>query len=128
MILSQQIDNPGDTRLSCWLSAGSVQARVRPSDWPAVMPRILSRNLPSARSPLHLYPCFEADRSRPPLRPNILGLTPRQNPHRARCTVAPHRPRFRALALFGRRPPQRVDSLIIAGVRKPAQERPHALQ
>ena len=44
MILSQPIDNPADTRLSCWLSAGSVQARVRPSDWPAVMPPILSRN------------------------------------------------------------------------------------
>ena len=76
MILSQQIDNPGDTSTSCWLSAGSVQARVRPSDWPAVMPPILSRNLPSARSPLHPYPCFEADRSRPPLRPNILAPDP----------------------------------------------------
>ena len=30
-------------------------------------------------------------------------------------------PRFRALALFGRRPHQRADSLINAGVRKPAQ-------
>jgi len=30
-------------------------------------------------------------------------------------------PRFRALALFGRRPNERVESLVIAGVRKPAQ-------
>ena len=34
----------------------------------------------------------------------------------------PHRPRFRALALFGRRPYERVDGLVIAGVRKPAQK------
>ena len=34
----------------------------------------------------------------------------------------PHRPRFRALALFGRRPNQRVEGLVIAGVQKPAQE------
>jgi hypothetical protein len=34
----------------------------------------------------------------------------------------PHLPRFRALALFRRRPPQRVAGLVIAGIRKPAQE------
>jgi hypothetical protein len=33
---------------------------------------------------------------------------PRQNPHSARSTAATHFPRFRALAPFGRRPPQRV--------------------
>jgi hypothetical protein len=33
----------------------------------------------------------------------------------------PHLPRFRALALFRRRPPERVPGLVIAGVRKPAQ-------
>jgi hypothetical protein len=32
-------------------------------------------------------------------------------------------PRFRPLALFERRPPERVDGLSIAGVRKPAQGR-----
>jgi hypothetical protein len=31
-------------------------------------------------------------------------------------------PRFRALALFGRRPPERVVGIVGAGVRKPAQE------
>ena len=35
----------------------------------------------------------------------------------------PHRPRFRALALFGRRPYQRVEGLVIAGAQKPAQNR-----
>jgi hypothetical protein len=36
-------------------------------------------------------------------------------------------PRFRALALFGRRPPERVIGIVGAGVRKPAQEPPSAL-
>ena len=40
----------------------------------------------------------------------------------------PHRPRFRALALFGRRPYQRVEGLVIAGVQKPAQEATYAVQ
>src|SRR6516164_2910894 len=36
-------------------------------------------------------------------------LNPRQNPHSARGTATPYLlPRFRALALFGRRPPERV--------------------
>jgi len=35
-------------------------------------------------------------------------------------------PRFRALALFGRRPQDRVDSVGIPGVQKPAQERSRA--
>ena len=37
-------------------------------------------------------------------------------------------PRFRALALFGRRPPERVVGIVGAGVRKPAQQRTIALQ
>jgi hypothetical protein len=40
----------------------------------------------------------------------------------------PYPPRFRALALFGRRPPERVVGIVGAGVRKPAQEPPPALQ
>jgi hypothetical protein len=34
---------------------------------------------------------------------------PTSNPHSGRCQPVPHPPRLRALALFGRRPPQRVD-------------------
>jgi hypothetical protein len=32
------------------------------------------------------------------------------------------------LALFGRRPAERAECLVIAGVQKPAQKRTHALQ
>src|SRR5882672_11397390 len=48
---------------------------------------------------------------------------PRLNLHSARGTAGARFPRFRALALFGRRPPQRVDSPRHAGIRKPAQHR-----
>ena len=37
-------------------------------------------------------------------------FTPRPNPHSVRCTAAAHLPRFRALALLGRRPPQPVEA------------------
>src|SRR5271167_4296920 len=40
----------------------------------------------------------------------------------------PYPPQFRALALFGRRPPERVVGIVGAGIRKPAQEPPIALQ
>ena len=50
------------------------------------------------------------------------SLAPRPNPHSVRCTAATHLPRFRALALLGRRPPQRVDCLVIPASEKPAQE------
>jgi hypothetical protein len=55
-----------------------------------------------------------------------------QHPRRGQIPIAPaappvpNTPRFRALALFRRRPIERVDSLAIAVVRKPAHERTHA--
>src|SRR6516165_10201810 len=54
-------------------------------------------------------------------------LSPRRNPHSCGTDYDPP-PRFRALALFGRRPPERVVSIVGAGVRKPAHKRPPALQ
>ena len=49
------------------------------------------------------------------------GLNSRRERH---GETAPRYPptRFRALALFGRRPPQPRGQIIVAGVRKPAQE------
>jgi hypothetical protein len=51
------------------------------------------------------------------------SLIPRPNPHSVRCTAAAHLPRFRALALLGRRPPQPVDHLVIPASEKPAHDR-----
>src|SRR6266487_6456598 len=45
---------------------------------------------------------------------------PRLNLHSPAAPPVPNFPRFRALALFGRRPPQRVDSLVM-----PASENLH---
>ena len=45
---------------------------------------------------------------------------PRLNLHSPAAPPVPHFPQFRALALFGRRPPQRVDSLVM-----PASENLH---
>jgi hypothetical protein len=55
------------------------------------------------------------------------GLSPRRNPH-SRGTAYVPPPRFRALALFGRRPPERVAGIVGPGVRKPAHERTNAPQ
>jgi len=69
--------------------------------------------------------------------------TPSARQHRRRAEISIalllHRPpaapqahylltRFRALALFGRRPAERGGEIVVAGVRKPAQLRTHALQ
>jgi hypothetical protein len=50
--------------------------------------------------------------------------------HRSPAAPPPHDPppRFRALALFGRRPPERAESCVLAGGRKPAQELTPAAQ
>ena len=81
-----------DTRLSCWLSAGSAHTRVALLECPAIAPANSARNAHDARSPLHAHPRF--DRGQIPIE-----------------IVAPpllHFPRFRALALFGRRPHEHV--------------------
>ena len=61
--------------------------------------------------------------SRPQTRSALISKS-----HRARCQPVPNFPRLRALALFGRRPPERVVGIVGTGVRKPAQKRPPALQ
>jgi hypothetical protein len=52
--------------------------------------------------------------------PPIIEIGANLNPHSTRCQPMPNFPRLRALALFGRRPPQRVDSLVM-----PASENQH---
>ena len=46
-----------------------------------------------------------------------------QFPKEPAAPLVPHFPRFRALALFGRRPLQRGEGLVIAGGRKPTHKR-----
>src|SRR5712692_5458454 len=92
-----------------------IRAQPHPqSDWPTGRPHLFTR---ANRGP--------SSSSEPAARsaPTSPSQNPRRNPHSPCCTAATHSPRFRALALFGRRPLERVDSLVIAGIRKPAQDR-----
>ena len=127
MTLSPPIDDRPDTRYSCWLAAGSDQARIGLLNWPAVTPSIRSCNVRStlstdARTSVHHAKAIAS----------TAALQPQKAQTRGEIPIAPaapsahHPPRFRALALFGRRPPERVEGFVIAGSRKPAQNRTHA--
>jgi hypothetical protein len=76
--------------------------------------KIASQRRCVIHNPIHAHTAWqECPRCRhvPPHR----RLSPRRNPHSCGTTAVPN-PRFRALALFGRRPTERVDSL---GIRRP---------
>ena len=123
MMPSPSIHDRSDARHSCWLPAGSAPASVGPPDRFAVTPPIFWRNVRSACSPRRARPRF----TEKPIA-STASLQPPQPSRRGQIPIAPaapsvpHTPRFRALALFGRRPPQRVDRSWHSGVRKPAQE------
>ena len=71
------------------------------------------------RAPTYAPPTWQS-RSRYRFAPSQAHLSSWPNPHRSRGTAAAHIPRFRALALFGRRALERVDSPAI-----PASENLH---
>src|SRR5262245_2123246 len=82
-----------------------------------------AKSPPAKPPPLVCAPCH-AQPTRPtrPRRrcvPSPARQNPRQNPHSARGTATTHITRFRALALFGRRPPFRVN--------RPSSRRPKTL-
>jgi hypothetical protein len=58
----------------------------------------------------HAWP--QADRGNR-YNPASASPNPRQNPHSARGTAPAYVPRFRALALFGRRPQERVEGFVM---------------
>src|SRR5713101_2934094 len=60
-----------------------------------------------AQAPAH------AASSSNPYNPASASPNPRQNPHSARGTAPAYVPRFRALALFGRRPQERVEGFVM---------------
>jgi hypothetical protein len=99
-------------------------ARIRPSS-PRQSTRATCRT--GFRLPTRTYVLTQNERPRR-LAQTFPHRTPGQIPIEPAAPPAPHFPRFRALALFGRRPHQRVDGLVIAGIRKPAQLGTHAPQ
>ena len=113
MMPSSAIDARPDTRSSCRLSAGSDQARITTSDSPALPPPIPSRHAQIARSHRRIQPRSAASRSRQPLQSSLSKPEPTAKSHSARGTAPAYVPRFRALALFGRRPQERVEGFVM---------------
>jgi hypothetical protein len=74
MMPSPPIHDRSDIRHPCRFLVGSAHARVGPPDRPAIAPPLLSRNVRSARSPLHPHQSSEAMRLRRPPRSNLLNL------------------------------------------------------
>jgi hypothetical protein len=99
------------------LLAGSQPAATKL----ASLPRIHQRSRHQARRATprslvhtdvsdHAWP--QADRGNP-YNPASASPNPRQNPHSARGAAPAYVPRFRALALFGRRPQERVEGFVM---------------
>ena len=122
MTPSPPIDAATTLATSRWLAAGHDQARIRPIDSQPVSSPNLSGTARAARPPPQPTPVppakttaatdaieHPAARSRDKI--PIAPAAPA-----ARGTAGAHLPRFRALALFGRRPPERV---IVPSCRRP---------
>ncbi len=81
------------------------------SDFSALSPRRATpRSLVHTDVSDHAWP--QADRGNR-YNPASASPNPRRNPHSARSTAPANVPRFRALALFGRRPPQCVEGFVM---------------
>src|SRR6266849_2699801 len=93
------------------LSPASAPACIVAPHRPAAPPQIRSRNAQGARSK-SIPQFFDLKRSSGPLPSNRTGTRPAQIPIALAAPpgAPPHPPRFRALALFGRRPHERVES------------------
>ena len=93
MMPSPPIDDCPDTRYSCWLAAGSAQARIGPLDWPAVAPSILSCNVQS----IH----FHRRKQRPSSKASAstTAIQPQQAQTRGEIPIAPAAPAARPTAI-----------------------------
>ncbi len=109
-----------DAHSSGHLVAGDAQVRIGPLDRPAVAQQILPK-VQFVPSPSCVHPTSNT----------IAASAPIQTTHASRpgqipivCTAPPahHRPRFRAMALFGRRPIERVAANVFTGIQKPAHQ------
>ena len=71
MMLSPPIHHRSNARHSCWLSAGSAQARIGALDSPAVARQILSRHAQSARSQPRIHLRLAENRSPQSIEPKL---------------------------------------------------------
>src|SRR5216683_4349712 len=107
MMPSPAIYTYSNARHSRWLSASTAQARIAALHSIAVA-RPTRRSLVQTDACHHGSP--QADRG-DRFNPTSTSPNLRQNPHSARGSAPAYVTRFRALALFGRRLQERVDSV-----------------
>ena len=106
-----------DARLTLALLAGSQPAVTKLASLPRIHQR--SRHQSRRATPRSLVHTDVSDHAWPqadrgnPYNPASASPNPRQNPHSARGTAPAYVPRFRALALFGRRPQERVEGFVM---------------
>src|SRR5271156_5779221 len=97
-------------------SCGSVRlARTRTAN--LVVHRPIHRFVPTPTTVLRAKAIASTAPARPPS-----DQRRGQFPIALAAPSVPYPPQFRALALFGRRPPERVVGIVGAGIRKPAQD------
>jgi hypothetical protein len=113
MMPSPSIYTYSNARHSYRLLAGIAQARIAALHSITVTRPILPRYPQIARSHRRIRPRLAASRSRHPLQSSLSKPEPAAKSHSARGTARAYVPRFRALALFGRRPPQRVEGVVM---------------
>jgi len=111
-----------DARLTLALLAGSQPAVTKLASLPRIHQR--SRHQSRRATPRSLVHTDVSDHAWPqadrgnPYNPASASPNPRQNPHSARGTAPAYVPRFRALALFGRRPQERVEGFVMPASKK----------
>jgi hypothetical protein len=113
IMTSPSIHHDSYARHSCCFSTDITQARLGALHSIAVARPILSRYPKIVRPHQPMRPWVAASQSRRALHSNLGKPQPPANPHSVPGTAPAHLPRFRALALFGRRPQERVYSLVI---------------
>jgi hypothetical protein len=127
MMPSPSIYTYSNARHSYRLSGGIAQARIaaafnsRHATNPVALPA--DRSFTSTHATLVRRKLIAATASIQPQQARTL----RQNPHSARGAAPANLPRFRALALFGRRLQERADSVGIPASKNLHKRRPHVL-
>jgi hypothetical protein len=123
MMPAPVLDTQSNTHRLRWLLPDSATACLATPDCCAITTKrhkISSLKTPAARSCFNLRSAYAANPVSLPLRVIIGAPELVAKSHSTRGTAAAHSPRFRALALFGRRPLERVDNPTI-----PASENLH---
>ena len=123
MMSSPSIDHRPRTNRSRSRSAGNARTRAR---CPILLRSHRKCRFLSSRQPLSRRTPRQNNPQTAPFQ--IHQVSPRPNPHSVRGTAPHPPPRFRALALFGRRPHQHVDSPVMPATKNLHRNCPEQVQ